>query len=293
MFTVDSHYVIGRDHVQRGKPCQDNAYVGSMSSGEAAVAVVSDGCSSGNKTEFGAMFSVISVAKAVGDHWAQKRNAALTGAPLEIREREKALLASSLAYGIGSRDLLATSVYAYLSPEGGFAHADGDGVIAWKTRNGHVHMVKYEWAGNRPFYPVYNLSDGMQQSWIKAHGGDVNAICLTVETWEYVPGGMVQKESRNFALGEGMRGDTLVITKEQLAAIEFVAVFSDGVMQVDGYDWKDVVVQLLGFKAKQGVFAVRRMNAFLADATAAGEGPADDLSYAVIQNVAPPQGGAP
>jgi hypothetical protein len=67
-----------------------------------------------------------------------------------------------------------------------------------------------------------------------------------------------------------------------LGSWDFVAVFSDGVTQVDGMDWRDVVAELMNFKSIEGDFVKRRMNRFLKDCRAHGKGPIDDISMACI-----------
>ncbi|MBR1034034.1 hypothetical protein, partial [Bradyrhizobium liaoningense] len=61
-----------------------------------------------------------------------------------------------------------------------------------------------------------------------------------------------------------------------------IAVFSDGVTQVDGMDWRDVVTALMSFKSTGGAFVKRRMLRFLKDCQAHGKGPIDDIAMACI-----------
>jgi hypothetical protein len=69
---------------------------------------------------------------------------------------------------------------------------------------------------------------------------------------------------------------------EATADISDIALFSDGVTQVDGMDWRDVVAELLSFKSTEGDFVKRRMNRFLKDCQKHGKGPVDDISMACI-----------
>ena len=57
-----------------------------------------------------------------------------------------------------------------------------------------------------------------------------------------------------------------------------VSAVSNGVTQVDGMDWRDVVAELLSFKSTEGDFVKRRMNRFLKDCQKHGKGPIDDIA---------------
>ena len=140
-------------------------------------------------------------------------------------------------------------------------------------------MFKFEWDDNRPFYPSYQEIDGF----VLAHGGDLNSLRLNRECW-------VQMESNSFCYGnvgytlrEGIEGVTIGITHKTLQTLKFIAVFSDGITQIDGIDWKDAVVMALSFKNTKGEFAKRRMIRTIKDTQKTGKGPLDDIAYAVIR----------
>jgi hypothetical protein len=167
--------------------------------------------------------------------------------------------------------MLATCAYAYATAEGAVIGVQGDGAIAWKLRSGDVHMRRYEWAGNIPFYPAYCGAD--RAAFIAAHGGDpgtmaVSEISLTAE--------------RGLTLAEGMAGIAVAFTAEALSLVEYVAVFTDGIAQIDGVDWRDAVTEFLAFKNNVGEFAKRRMIRGIRDMQKIGKGPVDDIAYAVI-----------
>jgi len=122
-------------------------------------------------------------------------------------------------------------------------------------------------------------------AFIVAQGGDLGAIKFEVESWDNIPGFDFKKlNSNGIKLGDGIGGITLPITEQNLTdGLEYVAVFSDGVTQIEGQDWKDAVVQLLAFKGVAGEFAKRRMIRHIKDSQKAGKGPMDDIGYAVIR----------
>jgi hypothetical protein len=175
-------------------------------------------------------------------------------------------------------DLLATSTYAYVSPTHRFVHLHGDGVLAFRLTDGTTVMVRYDWVNNTPSYPVYDRDD--YAGFIAFHGGDLATSTVTGHYVRYSPEGMLESEtSWEIELGNSLRG----IVYHLPYHVELVAIFTDGVTQIDGMEWKDAVIELLNFKTMTGEFAKRRLNRFVKDRHTTGRGPIDDLSYAVIR----------
>jgi len=160
-------------------------------------------------------------------------------------------------------------------------HIQGDGVVVYKMKNGDTQIYVYEWEGNTPCYPAYAY-DGYQ-SFIAHHGGDVTAvklirkkICVNAEQ-------QVLSESSEFvSLGNGVSGFVQDISAGQLCDIEYIAVCSDGVEQVQNLSCLEVVSSLLAFKSSNGVFATRRLNRCMKDWAKGNSNPMDDIAYAVI-----------
>jgi len=289
IFATDCYFHIGQAHLNGGKPCQDYACA-SVYQG-AVYAIVSDGCTTGGETDVGARVLTLSTAVAIREHWAVSRTALGHTVPQEIGMRQKIAMAGSREIlGLDQQDMLATCVYQYITPDGGFIHLQGDGVLARKERNGRITMCRYEWMPDseghvRPLYPAY-AADGYA-SFIQAHGGDINEKRLTKECWEYSPDGeLLQLPSEEFTLGEGIRGITTSILAEDMETTDCTAVFSDGVTQIESLDWKDAVVGLLAFKTTEGEFAKRRMIRVIRDAQKDSKGPLDDIAYAVVRVIA-------
>ena len=125
-FTTDHIFNIGTQHLRGGKPCEDYAFSGNL--GDAAYAIVSDGCSCGDKTDIGARLICLSTAQVIEDVWSQSRDIDVRD---QVMKRQTILFASAAShFGLTIRDMLATSVYAVLSESGAIAHVCGDGVIA-------------------------------------------------------------------------------------------------------------------------------------------------------------------
>lgn len=278
---TDSYFHVGMKHLTSGMPCQD--YAIAKSEKDFAYAIVSDGCSSGRHTDVGARMISLSTAKSLQEHWNIHQCVDVEKGSIEVETRQNIVLAGvQEALGLISQDMLATCVYAFITPHGGWVHVAGDGAVIVKYRDGRILLRNYEWQGNMPYYPAYK--NGSLKSFIKAHGGNVTALRLFEEEWHVTDGEQKAVGGNLHALSEGMQGITIAVTREEIENdIEFIAVFSDGVTQIDGMDWKDAVVKFLAFKNTTGAFAKRRMIRGIKDAQKVGKGPIDDIAYAVIR----------
>lgn len=260
-FTADHHFSIGDQHLRQGKPCQDYALSGA--SGNTAYVVVSDGCSSGGNTDVGARLTAIFAAKAIKD-----------------RAEIKYPIGPYQELGLESKDMLATCIYASASPDGVNLRVLGDGVIAWKSKTGFITMQKFEWAKNAPLYPAYAEDNFL--AFINFHGGDISAEALATEEWQYsIANGYEFTVRRNYSIEKGISGISEYFGAEKIKSeeIEFIAIFSDGALQIENMDWKDTVTELLAFKNIAGSFVKRRTISFLKKGAKA----VDDLACAVIR----------
>lgn len=279
-FSTDHYFHIGSAHYSSGKPCQDYALSGSNES--VACAIISDGCSTGRHTDVGARVLTLSTLQAIRNH-VKASEGALNTAVVSITSRQQQFIGTSrIILGLETSDMLATCGYAYLTKHGGFVHIQGDGVVGLKYRDGRIKMSRYEWANNTPFYPSYG-EDGIEK-FVGAHGGDLEAkrlLCSTVI--RQASGSYAEESSQEFTLREGLEGIVTKISQEELDEVEFVAVFSDGVTQIENFSWRDAVSAFLSFKNTGGEFAKRRMIRGIKDMQQSGKGPVDDISYAVVR----------
>ncbi|MBU4331920.1 protein phosphatase 2C domain-containing protein [Patescibacteria group bacterium] len=279
---TDHYFHIGNKHLITGKPCQD--YAISDVHNNVALAVVSDGCSTGRHTDVGSRILALSTATAIREHWTISCDALGEAVPQEISLRQRIVLSGTRqALGLQLDDMLATCVYAYVSPSGGFVHVQGDGVVAFKYRSGGIDMFRLEWEDNIPYYPAYY--EGRLPKFIENHGGDLNALRLSRENCAWTPNeGFTTSDTDSYTLSGGIRGITIDLPAELLSQdLEFIAVFSDGVAQIEKLDWKKAVVIFMAFKNKIGEFAKRRMIRGIKDAQKDGKGLLDDIAYAVIR----------
>lgn len=285
--STDHYFQIGHSHYTAGKPCQDHAL--SRSSGLIACAIVSDGCSTGGNTDVGSRILTFGTLQAIRDH-AKASNGSLDTAAISITARQQQLIGTVRPMlGFDRSDMLATCVYAYVTQRGALIHVQGDGVIGIKHRNGCINMHRFDWARNAPFYPSYNDEEAREYI-LNLHRGVVDmAVMSHVSLVRSPDGKFEQEETSQISFSEGRDGYILRIPAEDLPAIEFIAVFTDGVSQIgklpngdDPLDWRDAVAEFLAFKNSAGAFAKRRMIRGIKDMHQFGKGPIDDISYAVV-----------
>ena len=269
-FFTDHYFHIGDAHLQSGKPCQD--YATSGTSGDAAYAVVSDGCSTGGNTDIGSRFVALSAAVAMKQ----------SGTFAEVKERQfKLLVEAQEKFGLTCPDMYATCLSLYLTKNGGYASVLGDGVIAFVYKDRTAEILQYEWNDNTPYYEAYE--EDHNATFLSTHGGDANAICLTEERWASGKDGEWRLiETRGLTLREGMAGIVTEIPEEKLSALAFVAVFSDGVSQIDETEFSSAVREFTSYKNLCGEFAKRRMLKAIKEFQRSGHQMMDDIAVAVI-----------
>jgi len=268
-------------HLGSGKPCQDYSFSGIC--GDAAFAVVSDGCSTGRHTDVGARVIALSTVNAL-QQWLKTT----THTPIDklsqlvTEQHNYAILKSREAFNLQLSDMLATCLYVCLTPMGGLVGVQGDGVMAKVYKDGSISLAMYQWDNNIPLYPAYSADN--YRSFIKAHGNDSSFHALAIESHQLYTNGSAKTILGSLSLSDAIGGTTQEISGDEVKELSFLVVFTDGVMQVEGIHWKDAVLQLLAFKNVEGEFAKRRMIRFIKDSKKDDKkGPLDDISYAVIR----------
>jgi Protein phosphatase 2C len=275
-YHMDSYFAIGKQHANEGKPCQD--YAIACVEGDTAIAVVSDGCSTGGMTDVGARIVAHSVLKMVKDkpgfdflcrknhefHWAIPSH--------------RWIYDSAQGLSLKDEDLYATSLLIRACEESLKVHILGDGVVAHKFQDGSIWARRYEWDKGAPYYPIYSPQEFVDQ----VSDGDWDALSCSAEDYRYSPSKKewILHEKQALTSREGIHGFSPWISKPKTSSFsqEFLAVFSDGVTQIKDVDWKDAVFQLLDFKNTTGQFVKRRMMKALKTMT-----PLDDISCAVLR----------
>lgn len=279
-FSADHYFHIGSAHYHAGKPCQDYALSGTSVS--SAIAIVSDGCSTGRHTDIGSRIQALTLLGAVRNI-REEYKTVLPGLTSRIREENERLVhEAEILLGLSPVDMLATSLYAYLSSDGGFAHVQGDGVVARKYKDGRIVANRYEWLDNMPFYPSYRGLDLAE--FVARHGGDLDGLRFSRTRALLDAGGNVQSEEvTKFTLREGLSGIGEIICSNELEETDFLAVFTDGVAQIEEVDWKKAVFDLMSFKSFEGEFVKRRVIRGLKDYEREGRKAVDDISMAAVR----------
>lgn len=283
-FGTDCHFNIGAEHISGGKPCQDYAISGNH--GDIAYAIISDGCSGGGHTDVGARLIALSAAAAIREQWDAERNVTDITVAQAVEVRRRLLLGGiKETLKLEPDDMLATEVYASITPQGGYVHAWGDGVVAFVYVDGITRLHRFDWPNNMPFYPAYV---DQLPNFTSAHGGDLDAQVLTEQVFEYTPSSEGRSSTTStvpHSMYDGIQGIHFPITADELNRLAYVVVFSDGVTRVDNVCWKDAALDLLSFKTATGVFAKRRMINFIREMRKKGKGPLDDIAFAAISVV--------
>ena len=279
---TDHYFHIGATHQRAGKPCQDYAY--SESDTRTAFAIVADGCSSGGNTDIGARLLALTTASALRDIRDFRETLSPEIASEYVRDRQKNIIdQTGIMLDIGQDDLLATCLYAFVGNGHASILVQGDGVVAIRFRNGNIIAYRFEWDDNMPFYPAYR--NGRLDRFVEAHGADISAKRLTEDGWLLDGTGRWSPffSPRRHSLREGMEGIRLEIGAEWFDEIEFVTLFTDGIAQIDGSDWKEAIETFLRFRSATGAFAKRRMMRGLEEIGKTGSFPQDDIACAIIR----------
>lgn len=278
MKSGDAFYRIGIQHGAEGMPCQDHALI--YSDEDVFFAGVSDGCSSGGKTDIGArivnMSTIQSIKKSMETEHLYHTSVFVR------RERCKMLQGASELLGLSSLDLLATSLYIYSTKSRTYVHVVGDGTVAIVFADGHMEVRRFTWDNNTPYYPAYDMH--LKDQFILHHGGDVLGEQFVEEQWQCSSEGVWDLMSTlQHTIIHGMRGHVIDLSQfiEQ-GQISCVAVFTDGVDLVDGFSWQEIIKRSLAFKQIKGAFVRRRMIKLCKEISVEHKGPMDDLSCAVM-----------
>ena len=280
-FFADEYFCIGDIHQRSGQSCQD--YAASLAMEKEALAVIADGCSDGGKTDWGARLVTVAIEQA----WRKQKEKNNQKKMLlaESSHFRKVLRQTSRALGLNRNDLLATCLYVCVTAEGGLIHWQGDGAAAIKYRNGDLDLIKVDWIKNQPFYPIYRI-EGRERKFQKILVDQGETVGFRVEFWRWnaSQNELFLLEEEPHLLSDKIMDYKVFLGKECWQnQIVSVAIFSDGLMQIDGRDWKEAARECLEFKNFQGVFLKRRLLAALRNWRRSGRGPRDDLAVAVIR----------
>lgn len=277
---VSSDYYthIGHEHVVTGKGSQDHAL--SVSREGVSCVVVADGCSDGRETDMGARIITFSTVSSVLQSYARniKDKDAFKESVSDLSRVIREDSAKSLA--LIPRDLLATRVYAAVTDSFVYVHMEGDGVIVWEDVTGKVTLIRYDWAGNTPCYPSYDVDSF--ESFIKVQSiHEEQGLTEEVIEWTNEEG-FVPKSLRVISIREAVHGVTHAWGQDEMKNLTLLSVMSDGVTRVQGVSWNEVVIESLRFKSMAGEFLKRRFIRMYKEWGKRGVVPLDDIACATM-----------
>lgn len=286
LLKTDFTFHLGEQHRRIGKPNQDYALSGVLENGF-AYAIVSDGCSSGGMTDVGSRLLVLATKRAFETYAVNQEFLGREEAVSVINMcRDHYLETYRELLGLQHEDLLATCLWAICDQDSVLVNIVGDGVVGVRYEN-EIVVHRFEWNKNAPYYPAYRLGN-MNNRFKEVHAECKIPFLYTksVVSQEGI-NHRVSDDTSTYSAEAGMMGLTFRIDyvgeNTGSGKLLTVALFSDGVEQVEGLTYLDVVKKLIEYKSTKGQFAVRRMNRFLRDVSKVGRGANDDISCAVIQ----------
>ncbi len=273
---TDWYYHIGEQHLRSGAPCQDYALAGTQD--DMAYAIVSDGCSSGGRTDVGARIVALAAQRALGEEsWRGYATVDALHADAARLRQEFYMDTGRTLFGLEPHDMLATCIVALSTPRGGYVRVYGDGIVALVFADGAVRVHEYEWLNNMPFYLAYGSA--LVGEFVSAHGGALDAACCAERI--YTSGDSMPAVVEH-TLAAGLRGMHIALGPEELSTLACIALYSDGVGCVSGVPVQDVVREMLAFKTLAPGFVKRRVKRALTDYARGGHAPMDDVACAAL-----------
>ncbi|MBI2109225.1 MAG: protein phosphatase 2C domain-containing protein [Parcubacteria group bacterium] len=287
IFFTDHYFHIGQSHLKSGKPCQDYGASGVFLN--TAYAAISDGCSSGGQTDIGARIITLATVSALKEY-STKPNSILVPEDLAFpvhgikTEQHRILSSAQGLFSLTDRDLLATSLFASVGKHRSIIHIEGDGVVAIQKKDGTLHLFRFEWPLNMPFYPIYR-GESLEQ-FVEAHGKELSSPCFIEERWILRPDNSSDGPLFfNHTLAEGISGITLssLSNSDMFEDAAYFVLFTDGITHIEGADWKEAVAVFLKFKNVAGEFLKRRMIHGTKELERSGCRIIDDIAGAIIR----------
>lgn len=250
---ADAFFAIGKSHIV----CEDYARAGEEDL-TGAFAIVSDGCSSSQDTDFGARFLTMAALRYLAES---------DGLPDPTITAYMAR--GSLPSLITDECLDATLLLARENVEGHVeVVAYGDGAIAARTREGEIFIWQIKFERGTPAYPSYLLDPVRLRDYVREGYGQR-------EVRLYIDGELRTTQDTPITLIE--EGETAFRVRNFPVQMCFDPDYYETVMLLsDGADsfqkkgptitWiplPEIVDALMGFKTFKGQFVVRRCKSFL------------------------------
>ena len=289
MIRADCAFRMGRSHLV----CQDYAVA---RSGEQAVALLADGCSSSPDTDVGARLLTLAALPLASCLMEQDKRDTTdaddkdTFAALLDKYHHDAITEARRyveRLELPGEALDATLLTVAASEGRWFASVFGDGVVAAARHDGSLDVTVVSYLGGYPYYANYLADAERARALLKIRGN-----LRQIETFTLLPDGAIADMRRDTCRTDAPCAYVAGSTREY----RFVAALSDGVHSFGQANaeqtgnmgantpvaLRDVLRGLTAFKTMTGQFAQRRMQKFEQTCALSGWQHHDDISLAVL-----------
>ena len=266
--SADCAFIIGQSHHDTAKPCQDYALTEAQNT--AGWAVVSDGCSTGGRTDIGSRMwatAARQVLRANGlsaladpDECATRLHAAATPllAPFELEDGYATLV-------LAASDGLSARVLVY-----------GDGVVMLRFKDGRLKFWDIDYDQNAPRYLNYERNPAVLEAWSNSYGRGRLRVRVSEHS---VRGELLSLEASE----QGSQSRAVSLHWEDLTGLEALFVCTDGAVSFEDRGRYEGLRPLSDVKNPVGQFMQRRLGALLRKWRKDGnKGPTDDLAVAAL-----------
>jgi hypothetical protein len=281
MMYADSVFSIGSTH----RVCEDYALHGLPSAESPFItphAILSDGCSSAQDTDFGSRILVKAAQQFIHRDYDD---------PKVFGNTVMAKATTTCAtLGLSPQALFATLGAVFADPQWFYAFMFGDGVIAYIENDGTMGFQHIQYPKGAPFYLLYETEKELKKGYMDQFGAT-----YTISTYEKRDGKWKRDEQDTFEIKHNQPPDAF--SKFSFGGHQLVAVMSDGVDSVykkintettkttEPVPIEKVVEELLSFKPVgtpnyNGAFVQRRLSGAFKDHSDWEHG--DDISIAAL-----------
>jgi hypothetical protein len=250
MFNTDSATITGIKHSKSALSNQDYGLTGAVDS--MSYLVVSDGCSTGGRTDLGARLLALSAQKAI---ISESFN------PLLFKSAILDLLKPNCGI-LPQEDWLATLGVAVLRDNHMLVSFLGDGHIILRHKNGNITLINLEYTENKPHYIAYDLFN------YRIPASDNKLVISTI-----VISGMEDILSSQSNEYEDVKPYCDVFNLED---VDFVAISTDG-LGTTSLPLNTMAKEMCAIKSPTGDFMKRRVSWAMRSLT---QQPMDDFTIA-------------
>jgi len=268
--------------------CEDYAYHRKFSD-DISISMISDGCSSGDRTDIGSRIMCVLIDKIIDEEF---DNLKLIS---NDTQRVISFIVSKFLFKLDHflkffstveniNSLLATSIINIKLKDNIIVIIMGDGYIVKKFNNAFA-IHKYTYPKNTPFYPIYgcnilDMKTYVSQFNIQDKIKDEFTLCdLNFEK-------VLDYQVDEFNIKESTVISAITVEGEDKKELESIFVMSDGLGSFLEGNKKvsefDILKEIFNFKTKKGKFLTRRMKSLLSELNEKGIKNMDDISISGI-----------